>query len=181
MVNFKHDHQQRKPLVAPRIFGRRRRHGRRRFVSRRAARRGGHGRSQAQRAVPHVRRYARGNRLLRQHVSARRRRTWTRLPNPACASTGITASSRSAIRRAPRCSPGAIRPRRACLATARIFASRIPIGRRCRNCSRTTATSPCAPEKFITAALTTPNRGARPATRAARPTTAAARRLAKPW
>ena len=111
----------------------------------------------------------------------RRRRTWTRSPNPACASTGITASSRSAIRRAPRCSPGAIRPGRVCLATARIFASRIPTGRRCRNCSRTTATSPCAPEKFITAALTTPNRGARPATRAARPTTAAARRLAKPW
>ena len=44
--------------------------------------------------------------------------------------------------------------RPACWAIERIFAPRIRTGRACRNCSGTTATSPCAPEKFFTAALT---------------------------
>ena len=43
------------------------------------------------------------------------------------------------------------------------------------SCSKRTVTFPCAREKFITAALTTRNRGARRATRAALPMTAAGR------
>jgi hypothetical protein len=121
------------------------------------------------------------NLVVTRVVLGRRRRILMRSQNPACGSIGITASFRCAILRGHRCSRAAGRPRLEFSGIARIFASNIRIGRRCRSCSRIIVMFRCARVRFITAELMMRSPGARRATRAGRRMTEAGRQWGIIW